>query len=230
MPYCTRCGFKIPEEEGARFCPNCGAPLTHTITPKAEIEIGEARVGGAAGRLREALSNRMVTAAISAIVGFLTTLAGSLSSVDMAEAQMMVNQLDELRKLVDQLTLGTQFIFGNNLMHCLFMFTPVLGPPYGLYVLYQTGRFIAATGVVNGVNPLLLLFATFLFPHAIMEYVAYGIAISESFWLLYMAAKHRLRAELMNACKAIALAAVLLLAAAFIEVWIIQLLTGGLGG
>ncbi len=227
MPYCTRCGFKIPEEEGARFCPNCGAPLTHAITPKEEVKIGEVKVGGA-GRLRKALSNRVVTAVILAIVGFLTTLAGSLSSVNIAEAQGMVNQLDELRKLVEQLTLDIQFkfIFGNNLMHCLFMFTPVLGPPYGLYVLYQTGRFIAATGVINGVNPLLLLFTTFLFPHAIMEYIAYGIAMSESLWLLYMAAKRRLRAELVNACKAIALAAVLLLAAAFIEVWTIQLLTG----
>ena len=227
MPYCTRCGFKIPEEEGARFCPNCGAPLTHAITPKEEVKIGEVKVGGA-GRLRKALSNRVVTAVILAIVGFLTTLAGSLSSVNIAEAQGMVNQLDELRKLVEQLTLDIQFkfIFGNNLMHCLFMFTPVLGPPYGLYVLYQTGRFIAATGVINGVNPLLLLFTTFLFPHAIMEYIAYGIAMSESLWLLYMAAKRRLRAELVNACKAIALATVLLLAAAFIEVWTIQLLTG----
>jgi len=227
MPYCTRCGFKIPEEEGARFCPNCGAPLTHAITHKEEVKIGEVKVGGA-GRLRKALSNRVVTAVILAIVGFLTTLAGSLSSVNIAEAQGMVNQLDELRKLVEQLTLDIQFkfIFGNNLMHCLFMFTPVLGPPYGLYVLYQTGRFIAATGVINGVNPLLLLFTTFLFPHAIMEYIAYGIAMSESLWLLYMAAKRRLRAELVNACKAIALAAVLLLAAAFIEVWTIQLLTG----
>ena len=30
MPYCTRCGIKLPDDKEARFCPNCGAPILET--------------------------------------------------------------------------------------------------------------------------------------------------------------------------------------------------------
>ena len=35
MPYCVKCGEKIPEE--AAFCPNCGTPVRADLRTKFEI-------------------------------------------------------------------------------------------------------------------------------------------------------------------------------------------------
>jgi len=151
------------------------------------------------------------------------TAVGAVSKVESSEAHEIIGEFDKMEELLNDV--GLQFIFGNNLMYCMIMFIPALGPYYGLMVLYSTGKVLAALGVTSGVNPLGLFFSLFMYPHAWLEYISYSLAISESFWLIYAIIKDRgrgLRSELSTAAKVMAICAVLLLLAAFAEMYIIS--------
>jgi hypothetical protein len=52
--YCARCGR--PNPEGARFCSNCGAPLSVPVAPGAGMPAGPAAPGGMAARPGETTS------------------------------------------------------------------------------------------------------------------------------------------------------------------------------
>jgi hypothetical protein len=146
---------------------------------------------------------------------------GALLPVDPYEAQYLLQEFEGIEEALS--SFGVVLIFGNNLMHSLIMFTPLLGPVYGSYVLYSTGRVVAAAASINGVNPAVLLVLTLAFPHAWLEFISYGIALSESFWLTLMIARHGLKTELSSAAKAIAICALALLAAALVEIFLISL-------
>jgi len=195
MPYCHKCGAQLLE--GAVFCPNCGA----AITPKRE--------GIWATRISKRLTVIIVFVILIAI-----TFVGVNSQVDPPEAGSIV---EEMEKIVPSL----QLIFGNNFMHCLIMFTPVLGPVWAGYVLYSTGWGLAALGYVKGISPNLLFAVIFLSPHAWLEYLAYALAVSQSIWLVLMARRHQFRAELKNLYKMVTVCALILLLAAFIEMLLI---------
>lgn len=220
MPYCPKCGIPLPEDKEARFCPNCGIPLApragYRKTELVEVKAFKERKAGT-------LSSRIIVLAIVIALSFMMTSFGALSKVEPLEARDILQEMDKLRYALAYA--GVAMIFGNNLMHCLIMFIPILGPFYGFYVLYSIGRALAAIGSTAGVNPLLLFVNLFAFPFAWMEYISYGIAISESLWLVYMAVRHRFggfKNEWNNASKAIAICAVLLLLAAFSEMLLIQ--------
>jgi len=195
MPYCRNCGAQLPE--GALFCPNCGA----AITPRRE------------GVQTTRISKRLAVVIVFVIL-ITITFVGTNSQIDPSEAGSIV---EEMEKIVPSL----QLIFGNNFMHCLIMFTPVLGPIYAGYVLYSTGRVLAAFGCVEGISPNLLFVVTFLLPHAWLEYLAYALAVSQNIWLVLMARRHQFRAELKNLYKMVTVCALILLLAAFIEMVII---------
>ncbi len=200
MPYCRKCGAQLPEE--AVFCPNCGA----AITPKRE--------GVWAARI-----SRRGAVAIVFVILILTTFVGANLQIDPSEARNMVKSLEEMVSYV-----ALSVIFGNNFMHCLIMFTPVLGPIYAGYVLYSTGRVFAAFGYVSKISPNLLFVTTLLLPHAWLEYLAYALAVSQSVWLILMARRHQLRAEMKNLYKMVTVCALILLLAAFIEMLLIVFL------
>jgi predicted small secreted protein len=168
------------------------------------------------------LRNRVAVTAVVVLVCFAVSALGAVSKVELSEAQQIDQDVGGMRDLLAYG--GVQMIFGNNLMYDLLMFIPFLGPFFGSYVLYSTGRVIAAVGLLYGRNPLVLFVSLFVYPFAWMEYIAYAMAISESLWLVYMATKHRFRAELTNAAKVIAICAIVLLVSAFIEVILIMAL------
>jgi hypothetical protein len=121
---------------------------------------------------------------------------------------------------------GIQIIFGNNLMYCLIMFVPLLGSIFGFYVLYSTGWVLSALGVAVGTNPALLFLALLIYPHFWLEYFSYGLAVSEGFWIVYMARKggiKGLKKECMDATKVVTLCMILLLLGAFTEMLLISL-------
>jgi len=211
MPKCNNCGLEVAEDD-ARFCPNCGAPLQVQVRREAKIVV-------------ISTSHRALAVAVFFAIGFLATLAGSLSTVESSEAKEIVQQVEELREFIlNSPELGSAMIFGNNMIHCLTMFIPVLGLVRGLYVLYSTGRALAALGLVYNSNPLYLTVITFIFPHAVLEYLAYSIALSEGFWLTYVLVKKNLksfRGEIVETAKMISLSSLILLSAAFIEMYTI---------
>ena len=216
MPYCIRCGAKIPEDEKARFCPNCGAPLPQ-----------KARQSMAEKRKKELtrvapLERRLILASFMALLCIFATCLGTLAKIEDKEAQDIISDFNEIENILQKA--GIQFIFGNNMMYCLVMFIPFVGPVGGFYVLYSTGRVLAALSQVQGYNPLFLFLMVMVCPHAWLEYISYSLAISESVWLSFFIIKYRyggLRFEVANAVKYISLCAVLLLAGAIIEMAII---------
>jgi uncharacterized membrane protein SpoIIM required for sporulation len=169
---------------------------------------------------------RILVLLIAFVLCLAITASGAVSSIGASEAQGIVGEFDKMDELLN--FVGLEFIFGNNLKHCIIMFVPGLGAFYGGFVLYSTGRVLAALGVTAGTNPLGLLITLFIYPHAWLEYLSYSLAISESFWLIYAAIRFRgrgFRNELSTAAKAIAICAVLLLLAAFAEMYVITLVS-----
>ena len=208
--------MKLPEDEEAKFCPNCGAPLPQEmrrdIAKKREREL-----------LRVApLRRRLILASFIFLLCVLATCFGTLAKIEEAEAQDRISKFNEIEEILQ--IAGIQLIFGNNMMYCLAMFIPFVGPAGGFYVLYSTGRFLAALGRVQGYNPLFLFLMVMACPHAWLEYISYSLAISESIWLSFFIIKYRyrgLRVEIINATKCISLCAILLLAGAIIEMALI---------
>lgn len=194
MVRCPRCGSEISEERSARFCPNCGSPLSKSMV---------------------SLSTRAIVLVTALILCISATLAGTFARVDMEEAQELKREVDKLINCTK--STGFQAIFGRNFMHTLIMFTPVAGPFWGFFALYNTGRVIAALSMTNGVSPVQLMLAFFLLPFTWMEYISYALAISESIILAYSMLKRNLREESSTAFKLLALCAVILLVAAVIE-------------
>jgi len=154
---------------------------------------------------------------------------GALSKVNYSEAQVIIEDFEKMEDALQ--TAGIQLIFGNNMMYCLVMFIPFAGPIGGLYVLYSTGKVLAAWSSTLGTDPMLLFLSLMIYPHAWMEYVSYSLAVSESMWLSFCMLKYRfrgLRAEIINTAKYISICAVLLLIGAFIEVALITLATSSI--
>lgn len=212
-----RCGIKLPEEREARFCPNCGAPVLLGTLEYIKIEKEKRRPSYAASRRSRFLSFLAIL-----FLCVLVTSAGALSRIDDSNAQAIVEDFKELEKMLQ--TAGVQLIFGNNMMYSLIMFIPFIGPISGFYVLYSTGKVLAALGYVLGANPLFLFLNLLIYPHAWLEYISYSLAISESIWLSFYMLKYRykgLKTEIINTAKIISICAVFLLAAAFIEMALI---------
>ena len=218
MNYCMKCGTRLPEDEKARFCPNCGAPLSQ------QMFYGEGTVSRRHHYAKETISlkARLIALLIALAVCFSVTSAGTFANVSSSEAQEIMQNLKQMQEMLE--IAGVQMIYGNNLMYCLMMFIPVLGPFYGSFVLYSTGRILAVMSTEIGADPFSLFVALFLYPHSWLEYVSYSLAISESFWLLYSAryGVKGFRNELSNAAKAIAICAVLLLLGALAEIYLIS--------
>jgi hypothetical protein len=133
----------------------------------------------------------------------------------MGKAQAQTNYQD-FQNLSSHVS-GAKDIFLNNFPICLVIFIPVLGPLIAFSIMYNTGRVIAAVAIVRGVNPGALFAATFIFPHSWIEYSAYGLALSQSFWLIVGIARHRTKSELVSTLIMIGASAVILFVAAIVE-------------
>ena len=158
------------------------------------------------------------------LLAIIITIAGVLTPLSAEDADALSKGLNQTRETVHSLESVQQvsFIFGNNFMMCLAGFVPIAGPAFECYVLYSTGVVIAADSY-NQANPLLVFFLLFLFPFTWLEFLAYSVAMAESFWLTWRLIQHRGRSEIRNTCMFIALCAVLLLVGAVIEVAFISL-------
>jgi len=151
------------------------------------------------------------------ILALIATVAGTLTPLSQSEANDLNQELEKLGENVD-----VQYIFGNNMMICLIMFIPFIGPLIGFITLYNTGLVIGAAGVTAQVSPLLVLMTLFIFPFTWMEFVAYSTGLAESVWLIWRLVRRRDLAEFRKACIFVTICAVILLAAAVIEMAIIQ--------
>jgi hypothetical protein len=146
---------------------------------------------------------------------------GTLTPLSLEEAKALEQDLEQLRQNVN-----VQYVFGNNLMICLLMFIPIIGPLFGFWVSYNTGVVIAAESTTLGMSPILILLSLLIFPFAWLEFLSYSVALAESVWIIRRAVQGRGRREIKNAAILISICAVMLLAAAIIEMAIIQAASG----
>jgi len=148
---------------------------------------------------------------------FISTFLGAATPVTQAEAEEIYEEFLESSKYVST----AQFIFGNNFLHCFLMFIPAVGPPYGLYVMYNTGIMLKLLAVAQGIDVFVALLGIFLFPFAWMEYVAYALAMSQSVSLLRKVLRREAKPELVRTCVWVTVCAVILLVAAVMEALLI---------
>lgn len=115
-------------------------------------------------------------------------------------------------------------IFINNFMISLMIFVPFIGPLIGGYVIYTTGRVIGAVAVSSGLPSIFLISLTIFAVYGLLEFLAYGLAFTQSLTLAYGMVKRRLGTEYPWLLVSVAGVALLLLAAAAIEYLLIELL------
>jgi hypothetical protein len=104
---------------------------------------------------------------------------------------------------------------------CLISFIPVAGPIFGCYALYNTGVYTAAYSLAHGLPPVIVLLFLFIFPDTWLEFLAYSIALSESFLLIWRIINGRGERELVNLGILVLFCAALLALGAVIEAIII---------
>jgi len=155
----------------------------------------------------------------------IVTVAGTLTPLSQQEAQSLSKDLDQQRQTITSMGgfQQTSAIFGNNFLISLITFVPFAGPVFSLYVMYSTGVVIAADSLAHNASPPWIFLNLIVLPFAWMEFLAYSIAFAGSAWLAWRITQARARAELSKTCTFISVCAVILVAAAVIEVYMIAL-------
>lgn len=157
------------------------------------------------------------------IVALVITLVGTLTPVDPQQAKLISDDLNQSVTTASQSGTLMQYIYGNNLMICLVMFIPVLGPLLGFYILYNTGTVVSAIATAGGYPSILALISLFLTPIAWIEFAAYSTAMAESIWLFRRIMQRLGLRELRNTAIFISICTVLLLIGAIVETIFINL-------
>jgi len=150
---------------------------------------------------------------------------GAMSKVSYEEANNFGNEF--LSVMEDTDGIG---IFVNNFLSTLPMFIPGFGIMWGLYIAWSTGfGFAAIISTIPGLSDIQPLSILFLSPFGAIELIAYSIALSCSFHLIYTIiknAKSQIKSVLKLQIKpnliGIGIVMVLLLAAGFLEDYMIK--------
>ncbi len=171
-------------------------------------------------------SKRILTILVFFLLSIAITIAGVLTPLSSKDSKDLNNDLKQMQDETKNMTVwqSTIFIFTNNFRLCLLMFIPIAGPLIGSYIMYSTGLVIGAWGHENNMPSLIAFVALFISPHTWLEFMAYSIAFAASVWLTWRAIKHQFKKEILQTCKFIAICALILLAAAFIEAYLIAAL------
>jgi uncharacterized membrane protein SpoIIM required for sporulation len=112
--------------------------------------------------------------------------AGTAGQLSIEQASNIQHDLAQRNKTINEFS-----IFANNITPSLEMFIPAVGIGFGVYSAYSTGQAFSAFALtipaLKSISPL----SVFVTPFAIMEIVAYGLAISRSFLLSYYLIRYR---------------------------------------
>ena len=166
---------------------------------------------------------RILSTIVILLVAISITGVGSLTPMNAQDAKQINDDLNQTVTTLDNEGALTQYIFGNNLLICLLMFVPIIGPLLGLYIMYNTGTVVGAIATAGGYSPALVLIALFITPVAWIEFAAYSTAMTESIWLFRRALQRRGFRELRkNTTLFIAICSVLLAVGAIVETALIS--------
>jgi uncharacterized membrane protein SpoIIM required for sporulation len=169
---------------------------------------------------------RILSTIFILLVAIAITIGGSFMPISAQDANQISSDLNQTVSTIGNEGALTQFIFGNNLLICLVMFVPVIGPLLGLFIMFNTGSAVGAIAVAGGYPPALALVALFITPVAWIEFAAYATAMTESIWLFrrflqcFRMGLHELR---KNTTMFIAICTVLLAVGAIVETALISI-------
>jgi hypothetical protein len=143
---------------------------------------------------------------------------GTISKMSEKDIQNFLQDFEYTTEGIDALG-----IFSNNLADALPMFVPGFGVAWGGYTAWSTGvgftALLSQNHLLSRISPLAIFLAS---PFGIMELVAYSIGMSRSFLLVFTLVKRRaIKHELKNTGIEIGIASGVLLAAAFIEYYMV---------
>lgn len=165
------------------------------------------------------------------VLAVIITLMGALMPIDAEQAGEIHEKLNQTLTTARESELLMQYIFGNNFFICLIMFIPVVGPIFGLFVLFNTGATASAVAAAQEYPPMaaqgypLIIALIALILVFLLEYAAYSTAMAMSVWLFRRILQGRGRQEFRNTCLFITICAVLLLIGAVVETALITLAT-----
>jgi uncharacterized membrane protein SpoIIM required for sporulation len=166
---------------------------------------------------------RLLSIVVVFIAAIVVTGVGTLTPVAPQDAEQINKDLNQTITTLNTQGDLTQYIFGNNLLICLVMFVPVIGPVLGLFIMFNTGTVVGAIAVAGNLPPLLALVVTFLTPVGWLEFAAYSTAMAESVWLFRRFMQKRGLHELRNLTIFVTICAVILAISAIIETALINI-------
>lgn len=146
---------------------------------------------------------------------------GSMSTVDLEEAEKFIGEFEELIKDITAIE-----IFTHNASLALPMFIPGFGVAWGLFSAWSTGYAFAAIVLLNpllsGIPALSILF---LSPFGLMELTAYSLGTSRSYILFSLIMRKKpISPQLKMTVIEIGIMVGLLLAGGFIEFYMIEMI------
>jgi hypothetical protein len=139
---------------------------------------------------------------------------GASMPVSPIDANSTYNQL----KNEATYTFRVDYLFGHNFFLTLIMFTPFVGPFFGAFSSFSTGFGIEIIAIAKNTSTASLFGYLFLFPHTWLEFFTYSLAMSQSVFLSIAVIRGRFRQELIRTCVIMAVCALVLFFAAFLEV------------
>lgn len=170
---------------------------------------------------RLGLGDRMKYSLIATLILFIIL---GLSSLIPMSGEEVGTLLEEAKKIVGEnpTVLG---IWTNNMLAALLIYIPFLGIGLAGYIIFQTGRIFGALAMESGISSIMLILSAVVTIYGLIEFVAYGTALTESILFSYSIAKKSLRRELRWLLISLGIVAGLLFIAAMLETALINFFT-----
>jgi len=161
--------------------------------------------------------SRLFLTLILMAVAIFVCMLGTFMPVDVKTANETAQEFEKAREYI----VSVPYVFGNNFMHCLIMFIPMVGVAYGMFIMFNTGYIIEMLAVAQGIPAPIAFISLFLLPFTWMEFICYSIAMGQSIILTFKLFKGKIREKFNETYRWITLCAVILLISALIEVVLI---------
>jgi len=152
---------------------------------------------------------------VTTIILFMVLWVGSILPMSDEEAESL---MEEAEKFLKDLTIID--IFLNNFGASLLSYIPFIGMFLMGAIIFHTGRFIGALSAQLGIDSMILILSTIIMIYGLVEFLGYGVAVSEGVILSYSIMKKRLRTEVRWLLISIGITALLLAFAAVVE-WLL---------
>ncbi len=175
--------------------------------------------------MRPNFKKRLIMTMIVTTALYGVLILGSQAALNPSEAKQLSEQLEELARGID----SPYFIFINNFSLSLLMALPFAGPLIASWIIYETGRYFAAAAIMTETNSVFLVLLPIFLIYGLLEFIGYGGMVTGSIIMSYKILKRQARVEIKYYLLTLLLFSAVILAAAFIEYYIITAVQNFMG-